>query len=188
MLAGESAAIIDVIAATAQYQGNKDAKITWIEYTDVNCHYCQKMQQDGTSELILGEYPDLVNKTVSNFIGVGGAGTQTAAEILECSAKLSGAKAYNEILIKALSSGNTSKSDMLSSAEDFGVNRDALESCVNNGETKEIVKTKFEIGQSVFGVTGTPGNIILNNQTGEYHLISGAYPAEEFRRVIESLK
>jgi len=39
----------------------------------------------------------------------------------------------------------------------------------------------------VFGITGTPGNVIINNETGEYEVISGAYPAEEFEAKINSI-
>ena len=37
------------------------------------------------------------------------------------------------------------------------------------------------------GVQGTPGTVVINNQTGEYELIAGAYPASEFERVINKL-
>jgi len=34
-------------------------------------------------------------------------------------------------------------------------------------------------GQS-FGVQGTPGNIVVDNQKGTFTLIAGAYPIETF--------
>ena len=38
------------------------------------------------------------------------------------------------------------------------------------------------------GVTGTPGNIIRNNKTGEVIFISGAYPIEAIQSAIDELK
>jgi protein-disulfide isomerase len=72
------------IKENAYYDGNADAAITWVEFTDVNCFYCQKMAKDGTAETIMAKYPESVNHSIFSFIGTGGAATQTASEVLEC--------------------------------------------------------------------------------------------------------
>jgi hypothetical protein len=41
---------------------------------------------------------------------------------------------------------------------------------------------------SLFGVNGTPGNIIINRETGNYRLISGAYPVDDFVNAINEFK
>ena len=57
-----------------------------------------------------------------------------------------------------------------------------LDSKVNvarfDSETAEGVK---------LGVQGTPGTVIINNETGAYELIAWAYPVAEFERVINKL-
>jgi len=40
----------------------------------------------------------------------------------------------------------------------------------------------------LFGVSGTPGNVIIDNESGEFVLIPGAYPMEKFEEEIENLK
>jgi hypothetical protein len=80
--------IVEEIKADAHYKGNKDAKITWLEYTDVNCHYCKKMEIDGTVQIVMDTIGDDLNKTSSHFIGVGGQASQDAAEAFECIATL----------------------------------------------------------------------------------------------------
>lgn len=42
-------------------------------------------------------------------------------------------------------------------------------------------------GQSIFGVTGTPGNVVVDTETGEYRVIAGAYPASEFVSNIDDM-
>lgn len=176
------------IQETAHIKGTSDAQITWLEYTDVNCFYCKKMETDGTATTILETYPELVNKTTSQFIGTGGATTQAAAEALECIAQVSGSDAYNNVLSQALQSGDNSRSALLASASDLWVNQDQVESCITNWDTKELITSKMAIGTDVFGITGTPGNVLINNQTGEYSILSGAYPADSFKEAIEALK
>ena len=36
------------------------------------------------------------------------------------------------------------------------------------------------------GVTGTPGNIVMNNETGEFLKVSGAVPATSFDSAINA--
>jgi len=43
---------IKEIIDTAHVYGNEDAKITWLEYSDVNCHYCKKIASDGTAKSV----------------------------------------------------------------------------------------------------------------------------------------
>lgn len=179
--------MVNAIKEDAHFIGDENAKITWIEYTDVNCHYCKKMEQDGTAKTVLEKFPETLNKTSSNFIGVGGAATQKAAEILECAAVSGGSKLYNSLLSEVLISGNNSEEAMLSFISEKGGNKDTVKACLDNGESKETVSRKFTRGQAEFGITGTPGNVILNNETGEYEVISGAYPAEKFIEVIEKM-
>lgn len=42
-------------------------------------------------------------------------------------------------------------------------------------------------GQTLFGITGTPGNAVINNLTGEYEVVSGAYPASTFEGIIDKM-
>ena len=45
----------------------------------------------------------------------------------------------------------------------------------------------METGASLFWITGTPGNILINNTTGEYEVISWAYPTSAFEAIIDKL-
>lgn len=53
---------------------------------------------------------------------------------------------------------------------------------------KNIARFDAETAEGAkLGVQGTPGTVVINNKTGEYELIAGAYPASEFERVINKL-
>ncbi len=175
------------ILSGSYYLWSPNAEITWIEYTDLNCHFCQVMEEDGTAETLLTKYEGKLNKVTHNFIGVGGQKTQTWAEILECIGAEAWAEAYNNVLSQALSTKASSESDMLGYAVDQGLDEASIKACLDNGDMKSIVAERFATWQNTFGVTGTPGNIIINNETGEYTLVSGAVPATSFETVIDSL-
>lgn len=182
-----SSTILEEVQADAHYKGDENAKITWLEYTDVNCFYCKKMEEDGTADSVMEAIGSNLNKTSSHFIGVGGAASQAAAEVLECIASVSGADMYNSILSATLLSWDNAQDTLVELAGEGGIDTDQLNACIENGDSTEIVERKFTRGREMFGITGTPGNVIINNETGEYEVISGAYPASAFENVINKM-
>jgi hypothetical protein len=38
---------------------------------------------------------------------------------------------------------------------------------------------------TLFGVTWTPGNVIINKETGEYTVLAWAYPSADFEKIID---
>lgn len=50
--------VISQIQNTAHFDGNPNAAVSWLEFSDVNCSYCQKMVQDGTYESVKDSIPE----------------------------------------------------------------------------------------------------------------------------------
>ena len=42
-------------------------------------------------------------------------------------------------------------------------------------------------GRDMFGITGTPGNVLINNKTGDWDKLPGAYPTASFKEKIDVL-
>ena len=183
----EDQAIIESLTSTAHVEGDENAKVLWIEYSDVNCHFCKKMVADGTVETVKESLPSVFNHAFVNFIGVGGARTQSAAEALECIASVGSDEAYNYAFKQSLAEEKDSVDDLLAYAAEKWTDTALAQTCIDNGDSKDIVAQKFSAGQTLFGITWTPGNVILNIETGEYEVVSGAYPADTFESTINSL-
>lgn len=179
--------ILAQLQSNAYIKWEENAKITWIEYTDVNCGFCKKMETDGTAASVMAEFPTELNKATSNFVGVGGVATQAAAEIFECAGSLSGADVYNSMVSETLVSGDNSAETLLALAAEKWVDATALQNCFDNWDTKDIVAEKFAMGAENFWITGTPGNLLINNETWEFTVVSWAYPASEFITQINGL-
>jgi len=167
--------------------GNTDATLTWLEYSDVNCFYCKKMAQDGTVETVLENKWSDLNHSFVSFIWVGWAATQEAAEVMECIGDESWAEVYASVFNESLVSEKNSTDDLLAFASDLGADVSSIQTCIDENRVSGDVTRKFEAWRNIFGVTGTPGNVILNNLTGEYELISGAYPVDAFEEVVERM-
>jgi len=69
----------------------------------------------------------------------------------------------------------------------LGADKASLEKCVENKTFSAKINKQQQTGTNQFGVTGTPGNVLINNATGEYEVISGAYPTASFVEIIDRL-
>lgn len=183
----EDQSVIEWIIDTAHLEGDANAKVLWIEYSDVNCFYCKKMVSDGTVETVMESLPATFNHAFVNFIGTGWARTQSAAEALECIASVGSDEAYNYAFKQSLSEWKDSVDVILGYAAEKWTNTETAQACIDNWDSKALVAEKFNLGQTLFGITGTPGNVLLNTETGEYEVVSGAYPAATFETTIAKL-
>ena len=177
----------DVEAIKATAHAEWESKIMWLEYSDINCGFCKKMVTDGTVNTVAESLPDTFTHAYINFVGVGWSRTQSAAEALECIASTGSDEAYNYAFEQSLSQWTDSVDSILGYAEEKGTDKALAQTCIDNGDSKDIVAQKFSTGQTQFGITGTPGNVLLNTETGEYEVVSGAYPAATFETTIKSL-
>jgi predicted DsbA family dithiol-disulfide isomerase len=71
-------------------------------------------------------------------------------------------------------------------AKELGLDGQAFQQCLDSGRTAGRVAEDLKEGMSI-GITGTPGNILLNNETSEVRVLSGALPQATFDASIKEL-
>ena len=59
--------------------------------------------------------------------------------------------------------------------------------CLNSGRMAKRVQEDYKNGVAS-GITGTPGNILINNKTGKVSLASGAIPLNRLQKIVKRLK
>ena len=69
-------------------------------------------------------------------------------------------------------------------ASDIGLEEKEFDSCLKNGKYIEEIQKDLDDGRT-YGITGTPGFFVGNDQIGFIEL-KGAQPFENFKRVIDS--
>jgi len=57
-------------------------------------------------------------------------------------------------------------------ANGINYNTQEVDACIASDRMKAKIDDTMELGQNVFGIRGTPGNILINVNTGEYELVS----------------
>ena len=179
---------IESIKTESPIDGNVDAKVTYIEYSDLECPFCAKLHNDGTPKALQEKYEEDLNIIFQHFPLDFHANALTAAQGLEC-ANEQGVDYYAliESSFDTYNNNNFSVDGFYDLAVELGADKTTLSECVDSDKYKDKALAQQATGQNLFGITGTPGNVIINNTTGEYEVISGAYPAASFEIIIDKM-
>jgi len=178
--------VVENLLATAPIRWDANARFTIIEYTELLCPYCQRHSQNGTIDSVIAQFPGEVNSVSRHFIIHGEEAVKLSAA-MECVAELN-PSIYHEAFHKAFEAYPVTLEGLLSIATELGTDATALQTCVDEGRYTQAVYDMMNQGSELFGVNGTPGNVIIDRETGNYKLISGAYPVENFVEAINSMK
>ena len=178
--------IVEGMLASSPIRGDKDARFTIVEYTELHCPYCQRHSQAGTINSVMEQFPGEVNSISRHFI-IHGEDALNLAAAMECVAELK-PEVYHETFDKAFEAYPVDMDGLIGIATELGVDEAALKTCTDEGRYVQSVNDMMSQGSQLFGVNWTPGNVIIDRETGKYKLVSGAYPVDEFVKAINELK
>jgi protein-disulfide isomerase len=170
--------------------GNPDAKISLIEYSDFECPYCQAFH--ATPEKIVERYQGQVNWVYRHFpLAFHNPIAQSTAEASECVTELGGNEAFwlfTDALYRRGPVGDESRAltDKLALVEKLGLDQAKFSECLNSERYSARVQEDLEEGSRI-GISGTPGTVVLNNESGAVRLVSGAVPLESLAEAIEQV-
>lgn len=176
-------------AADDWIRGNKDATFVLIEYSDLECPFCKSFHP--TAKSLLEQNKDLMwvyrHYPLSFHVNA-----QKEAEASECAGELGGNDAFwkyiDAIYERTTSNGTGFALDKLVPlAVELGINEARFKDCLDSGKQAQRVKDMMDKG-TVAGITGTPGNVILNVKNGKTRLIPGAVPLDQITPVFDELK
>lgn len=158
-------------------RGDRNAKITLIEYSDFQCPYCNKLVP--TIEKVLADYSGKVRFIYRNYpINSIHQYAQKAAEAGECAADQG---KFWEMHDKMFANQSAlTVANLKSYAKDLGLNQEQFDSCLDSGKYASRVNQQSAEAEAA-GLTGTPGTFINNV------FINGAYPYETFKATIDNL-
>ena len=178
---------ISQVLTDAHFYGNADARIVILSYSDLLCPYCQRHYNDQTLETVVASHPDDVAMVFKNYPIEGLHPTAPlGAKGLYCAGKVGGTEAYYGFLPKAMAVSNFTDESILALGAELGLGKQ-FEECYASPEAEAAVQASNTEGSTIFGVNGTPGNIVLDRETGKYIDVSGAQPVSAFENAVATL-
>ncbi len=173
--------------------GNKDAKVTLIDFTDYECPFCKRYFDDTFSK-IKKDYIDTgkIQYVVRDLPLSFHANAHKEAQAAECAREQGGDEAYfkyhDEIFKRTTSNGTGLALTGLSAiASDLGLDGAALQTCLDSDKYKaEVDKDLADAGS--IGASGTPTFFIGKSSAGGVITgtkIVGAQPYSAFQAEID---
>ncbi len=168
-------------------RGNKNAKLSLVEYSDLECPFCKRFHP--TMQDLMKTYEGKIRWVYRHFPLSFHANAQKEAEATECVAELGGNDAFwsyvDKMFEKTTSNGTGfALGELGPLAAEVGVNQSAFQSCLDNGKYAQLVKDEIADG-TTGGVSGTPSTFIID-ASGKSQIIVGAQPIDAFKTAIDA--
>ena len=181
----EPPVFVDVKTGNLPPLGNKDAKITIVEFSDFECPFCQRYVDDtsqkiydayiktGKAKLYYRHYP--LNEIHPN--------AQKAGEASECANDQGSFWEYHDVLFETQAawsglSGTTTIDHFVDLADQLGLDITQFRSCLDSDKYKKKVEDDTAAGSEA-QVNGTP-TFFINGQR-----LVGAQPFSAFQKLID---
>ncbi|BCX15264.1 MAG: hypothetical protein KatS3mg097_156 [Candidatus Parcubacteria bacterium] len=166
------------VSSNDHIRGNKDAKITMIEFSDFQCPFCKRMKP--TIDRLLNEYSNQIRLVYKHFpLDSIHPFARKAAEASECAGEQGKFWEYHDALF-AIQDQGFSLERFRQIATDLKLNTDQFNDCLNSGKYANKVEEDYQLGIKN-QVNGTPTTFINGIR------VEGAQPFESVKLVIDQL-
>jgi len=171
--------------------GDPNAPITIIEFSDFQCPFCARFNTQ-TLPAILDEYIEQgkVKLVFRDFpIQSIHPNALPASVAAECANDQNKFREMHDMLFEKQNEWNKKETTEALSlfsqyASNIELDLEVFDSCLTSGKHIDEIKKDLEDGRD-YGVTGTPGFFVGNDQIGFVEL-KGAQPFESFKKVIDA--
>ena len=134
------------------------------------------------------EQTDASVKSFMDAYGSSDEGTTADDEGTTADAEDTADTGDDENTIEVEDNGYASLNTLKNIAVELGTNEADLQACIDEERYTDAVNDMMTKASTLFGVSGTPGNVIIDRENWNYISIAGAYPVDEFVNAINELK
>jgi protein-disulfide isomerase len=179
---------IKPVTAKDHIRGNPNAPVKIVEYSDTECPFCKRFH--ATMKQVMADYIDSgkVAWVYRNFpLDSLHSKARSEAVALECANDIGGNDKFWEYTDRLYEI--TPSNDGLNAAElpkiaaYVGLDVNKFNTCLTSGKFDQHIEDDVQDAVATGG-QGTPWNIVIS-KNGKKYPISGAYPYEEVKKVVE---
>jgi protein-disulfide isomerase len=177
-----SGIVMDSVGDKDWIRGDKNAKITIVEFSDLDCPFCSRFHD--TMKQVMIEYDGDVNWVYRHFpLSTLHPDASKKAEAAECVGELAGNDEF-WLFIDKLFESNETLTGVADVAVSFGVDKVKFQTCLDSGKHSTKVQDQTQDAQRAGG-RGTPYSIIVSGS--QKTAIPGALPYESIKATIDAM-
>ena len=178
---------LDQVTKDDHINGNLNAKVLIVEYTDLECPWCKVFH--ATMTQVSDNYSkDDVAWVIRDFpIAELHPKAPNEAQASECAAKLGGNSKFwdfvNNVFKITPSNNGLDPAELPTIAKNIGLDVNAFNSCLSSGETKSIVDADIASGQKTGQIPTPTSYVVVNNKV--IATIKGAQSYDYVKAIID---
>lgn len=177
-----NAANLKPVTAADHIRGDVNAKVTLVEYSDLDCPYCVRFHP--VVNQILQDYAGKVRLVYRHFpLDSLHPEARKKAEASECVASIGGNDKFWAFLDKIFSSDET-LSQVPSIVETLGIDKAKFEKCFNDAQFAASVDAQATDAVAAGG-SGTPYSVLIDAKGGKTP-VNGAVPIAQLKAMIDA--
>lgn len=183
-LTEDQAKNVPALSDSDYVKGNKNADLVMIEYSDLECPFCQRFHP--TAQQAMDEYGDKIAWAYRHYpLETIHPRAIPSALASECVGKQAGSEGFWKFVDTVFSDQAKYLTDagLKEAATLSGATAAAYDTCVTGKEFESKIREAITTGTTA-GVTGTPATFLMNKK-GEIWLVPGAVPYESLKSTIE---
>jgi protein-disulfide isomerase len=167
-------------------RGNREARIVLVEYSDFECPFCARFHP--TAQQVLSEYGNEVMWVYRHFpLTSIHPSAQELALASECIFEQGGDDAFWNYADSVFSDGfDQYVGNYGELVSNLGLDVTTFNSCLESEKYADRVNSDASSGAAI-GVNGTPGNFVVNLDTGEVRELRGAVPFDTVKQAIDGI-
>lgn len=174
---------IPAVSNEDHIRGKKDAEIIMVEYSDLECPFCEKFHP--TAKQALDEYGDKIAWVYRHFPLSFHPRALPSANASECVANLAGNDGFWKFIDLVFSNQEKYLTDagLAEAAVASGAKKADFDSCYALKKFENVITSQQTSGETA-GITGTPGTFVINKK-GEAWLVPGAVSFDSLKATID---
>lgn len=169
--------------------GAVDARFTLVEFSDLECPFCKRFH-DTPKQLTDASKGNVNWQWMHLPLDFHNPAAKVQAHAAECLAEQKGNRAFwaflDDVFVQSRGNGQ-GVTDLTGMATSLGAEEGAFRDCMREGRFNSKIEEHVQKARQ-HGINGTPATFVVDNQTGDMQLISGAQPMQAFMAAIAKLK
>lgn len=176
----------DELSAFKERNWIKGDEIVMLEYSDFNCKYCKKQNEEKIIEKVLSRYAWNSNPNQKRVRRIFKPYTQDTVSAKNVMCLIDANPEKIQDILDAGFKWHMNKTDEVKKTINTHKLKNNIEEC-DLKKTEDILNLAIQEWTGLFMVQWTPTTILLNPTTGKYYAVEGAMPLEAFIEWIEAL-